>query len=371
MFSFRRHTDKRNGLNIDTREITLEPADNARLLSLCGPFDDNIKQLERRLGIEINRRDNHFKLTGRPICVTAAADILRSLYVDTAPMRGQIQDIEPEQIHLAIKEARVLEQSAESVPEYGKAVNIKTKRGVIKPRTPNQAQYIANILDHDITFGVGPAGTGKTYLAVAAAVDALGGPGNWLSRWIGERQEIRRILLTRPAVEAGEKLGFLPGDLSQKVDPYLRPLYDALFEMLGFEKVEKLIERNVIEVAPLAYMRGRTLNDAFIILDESQNTTIEQMKMFLTRIGFNSKAVITGDVTQIDLPRNTKSGLRHAIEVLADVEEISFNFFHSEDVVRHPVVARIVNAYEAWEEAEQKRKAALAAERKREEQEQK
>ena len=340
MFSFRRHTDKRNGLNIDTREITLEPADNARLLSLCGPFDDNIKQLERRLGIEINRRDNHFKLTGRPICVTAAADILRSLYVDTAPMRGQIQDIEPEQIHLAIKEARVLEQSAESVPEYGKAVNIKTKRGVIKPRTPNQAQYIANILDHDITFGVGPAGTGKTYLAVAAAVDAL------------ERQEIRRILLTRPAVEAGEKLGFLPGDLS-------------------FEKVEKLIERNVIEVAPLAYMRGRTLNDAFIILDESQNTTIEQMKMFLPRIGFNSKAVITGDVTQIDLPRNTKSGLRHAIEVLADVEEISFNFFHSEDVVRHPVVARIVNAYEAWEEAEQKRKAALAAERKREEQEQK
>ncbi len=305
-------------MNIDTREITLEPADNARLLALCGPFDDNIKQLERRLGIEINRRDNHFKLTGRALCVHAAADILRSLYVDTAPMRGQIQDIEPEQIHLAIKEARVLEQSAESVPEYGKAVNIKTKRGVIKPRTPNQAQYIANILDHDITFGVGPAGTGKTYLAVAAAVDAL------------ERQEIRRILLTRPAVEAGEKLGFLPGDLSQKVDPYLRPLYDALFEMLGFEKVEKLIERNVIEVAPLAYMRGRTLNDAFIILDESQNTTIEQMKMFLTRIGFNSKAVITGDITQIDLPRSTKSGLRHAIEVLAEVDEISFNFFHSQ-----------------------------------------
>lgn len=293
---------KRNSLNIDTREISLEPADNARLLSLCGPFDDNIKQLERRLGIEINRRDNHFKLTGRPICVNAAADILRSLYVDTAPMRGEIQILNLNR-STAIKEARVLEQSAESVPDYGKAINIKTKRGVIKPRTPNRAQYIANILDHDITFGVGPAGTGKTYLAVAAAVDAL------------ERQEIRRILLTRPAVEAGEKLGFLPGDLSQKVDPYLRPLYDALFEMLGFEKVEKLIERNVIEVAPLAYMRGRTLNDAFIILDESQNTTIEQMKMFLTRIGFNSKAVITGDVTQIDLPRNTKSGLRHAIEV--------------------------------------------------------
>ena len=245
-------------MNIDTREITLEPADNARLLALCGPFDDNIKQLERRLGIEINRRDNHFKLTGRALCVHAAADILRSLYVDTAPMRGQIQDIEPEQIHLAIKEARVLEQSAESVPEYGKAVNIKTKRGVIKPRTPNQAQYIANILDHDITFGVGPAGTGKTYLAVAAAVDAL------------ERQEIRRILLTRPAVEAGEKLGFLPGDLAEKVNPYLRPLHDALLDMLGPQKMASLQETGIIEVAPLAFMRGRTLNDAFIILDEAQ-----------------------------------------------------------------------------------------------------
>ncbi|MEC7631872.1 MAG: PhoH family protein, partial [Pseudomonadota bacterium] len=206
----------------------------------------------------------------------------------------------------------------------------------------NQAQYVANIVNHDITFGIGPAGTGKTYLAVAAAVDAL------------ERQEIRRILLTRPAVEAGEKLGFLPGDLSQKVDPYLRPLYDALFEMLGFEKVEKLMERNVIEVAPLAYMRGRTLNDAFIILDESQNTTVEQMKMFLTRIGFNSKAVITGDITQVDLPRGAKSGLRHAIEVLSEVDDISFNFFNAEDVVRHPVVARIVRAYEVHD-AEQER----------------
>lgn len=347
-------TLKRNNLNVTTKEIALEPADNQRLLSLCGPFDDNIKQLERRLGIEINRRDNQFKLVGKNLLTQAAADILQRLYVDTAPVRGVIGDIDPEQIHLAIKESRVLEQSAEHVPDYGKVVNIRTKRGVIKPRTPNQAQYVANILDHDITFGVGPAGTGKTYLAVAAAVDAL------------ERQDIRRILLTRPAVEAGEKLGFLPGDLSQKVDPYLRPLYDALFEMLGFERVEKLIERNVIEVAPLAYMRGRTLNDAFIILDESQNTTIEQMKMFLTRIGFNSKAVITGDVTQIDLPKNLKSGLRHAIEVLGDVEEISFNFFHSEDVVRHPVVARIVNAYEAWENAEQKRKDALAEQRKRE-----
>ncbi|WP_194150475.1 PhoH family protein [Ewingella americana] len=344
----------RNSLNVVTQEILLEPEDNQRLLSLCGPFDDNIKQLERRLGVEINRRDNAFKLVGKTLPVNAAVNILRDLYVDTAPLRGEIQDIDPEKIHLAIKESRVLEQTAESVPDYGKSVIIKTKRGMVKPRTPNQAQYVANIFDHDITFGIGPAGTGKTYLAVAAAVDAL------------ERQEVRRILLTRPAVEAGEKLGFLPGDLSQKVDPYLRPLYDALFEMLGFEKVEKLIERNVIEVAPLAYMRGRTLNDAFIILDESQNTSIEQMKMFLTRIGFNSKAVITGDVTQIDLPRHQKSGLRHAIEVLSSVEELSFNFFHSEDVVRHPVVARIVVAYEAWEEEDQKRRDAITEQRRHE-----
>ncbi|XWR70189.1 PhoH-like protein [Providencia manganoxydans] len=343
-------TDKKP-LQIATQEIFLEPADNQRLMSLCGPFDDNIKQLERRLAIEINRRDNRFKLSGKPLNIQAASKILRQLYVETAPIRGVIPDVDPEHIHLAISESRVLEQAADSIPDYGKAVNIKTKRGVIKPRTPNQAQYIANILDHDITFGIGPAGTGKTYLAVAAAVDAL------------ERQEVRRILLTRPAVEAGEKLGFLPGDLSQKVDPYLRPLYDALFEMLGFEKVEKLIERNVIEVAPLAYMRGRTLNDAFIILDESQNTTIEQMKMFLTRIGFNSKAVVTGDITQVDLPRGNKSGLRHAIEVLSDVDDLSFNFFHSEDVVRHPVVAKVVIAYEKWEEQDNKRRQQLREER--------
>ncbi|WP_272520090.1 PhoH family protein [Providencia sp. PROV223] len=343
-------------MQIATQEIFLEPADNQRLMGLCGPFDDNIKQLERRLAIEINRRDNRFKLSGKPLNVQAASKILRQLYVDTAPVRGVIPDIDPENIHLAILDSRVLEQSADSVPDYGKAVNIKTKRGVIKPRTPNQAQYIANILDHDITFGIGPAGTGKTYLAVAAAVDAL------------ERQEVRRILLTRPAVEAGEKLGFLPGDLSQKVDPYLRPLYDALFEMLGFEKVEKLIERNVIEVAPLAYMRGRTLNDAFIILDESQNTTIEQMKMFLTRIGFNSKAVVTGDITQVDLPRGSKSGLRHAIEVLSEVDDLSFNFFHSEDVVRHPVVAKVVMAYEAWEEQDNKRRQQLREEKEQQKQ---
>ncbi|HBO22600.1 MAG TPA: nucleoside triphosphate hydrolase [Providencia sp.] len=342
-------------MQIATQEIFLEPADNQRLMSLCGPFDDNIKQLERRLAIEINRRDNRFKLSGKPLNIQAASKILRQLYVDTAPVRGVTPNITTENIHLAVVDSRVLEQSADSVPDYGKAVNIKTKRGVIKPRTPNQAQYIANILDHDITFGIGPAGTGKTYLAVAAAVDAL------------ERQEVRRIMLTRPAVEAGEKLGFLPGDLSQKVDPYLRPLYDALFEMLGFEKVEKLIERNVIEVAPLAYMRGRTLNDAFIILDESQNTTIEQMKMFLTRIGFNSKAVVTGDITQVDLPRGSKSGLKHAIEVLSDVDDLSFNFFHSEDVVRHPVVAKVVIAYEAWEEQDNKRRQQLREEKEQRE----
>ncbi|PSJ44852.1 nucleoside triphosphate hydrolase [Zobellella endophytica] len=331
--------------NVNNLELELQPADGQRLASLCGPFDDNIKQLERRLGVEINYHNQHFQVVGPAAMVKVTGELLRRLYVETQAVRGQsVPDITPEQVHLAIKESRVLEQgeAADNGYQYGKEVTIKTKRGLIKPRTPNQAQYVAHILSHDITFGIGPAGTGKTYLAVAAAVDAL------------ERQEIRRILLTRPAVEAGEKLGFLPGDLSQKVDPYLRPLYDALFEMLGFERVEKLIERNVIEVAPLAYMRGRTLNDAFIILDESQNTTVEQMKMFLTRIGFNSKAVITGDITQIDLPRNAKSGLRHAIEVLGEVEGLSFNFFRAEDVVRHPVVARIVRAYEAFDE-QQKR----------------
>ncbi|WP_122035755.1 PhoH family protein [Aliivibrio sp. EL58] len=337
-------------------ELTLEPADNQRLSNLCGPFDDNIKHLERRLGVEVNYRGNLFTVVGKPHTVSAAIDILKDLYVETAPVKNQYPDIEPEQIHLAVKESGILEQEKSEVSTipHGKEIFIKTKKGLIKPRTENQAQYVTNIVTHDITFGIGPAGTGKTYLAVAAAVDAL------------ERQEVRRILLTRPAVEAGEKLGFLPGDLSQKVDPYLRPLYDALFDMLGFERVEKLIERSVIEVAPLAYMRGRTLNDAFIILDESQNTTVEQMKMFLTRIGFNSRAVITGDITQIDLPRGAKSGLRHATEVLSEVDEISFNFFIADDVVRHPVVARIVNAYEKWEAKDQKERKLEEIRRKQE-----
>ena len=341
--------------HITTLDLHLEPADAQRLASLCGPFDDNIKQIERRLGVEIVYRHNHFQILGKAIQAQAVFELLKQLYVETQPLRGQkLIDLTPDQVHLAIAGCHALEQ-AQSEPDettgtlpYGKEVNIKTKRGMVKPRTPNQAQYLANVVTHDITFGIGPAGTGKTYLAVAAAVDAL------------ERQEVRRILLTRPAVEAGEKLGFLPGDLSQKVDPYLRPLYDALFEMLGFERVEKLIERQIIEIAPLAYMRGRTLNDAFIILDEGQNTSVEQMKMFLTRIGFNSKAVVTGDITQIDLPRNQKSGLRHAIEVLSGVEGLSFNFFQAGDVVRHPVVARIVQAYESFEEQQRR----LEAERK-------
>jgi phosphate starvation-inducible PhoH-like protein len=296
--------------NLVSSEIVLEPSDHKRLSSLCGPLDDNIKQIERRLGVEITYINNEFKVMGQSQQSSGAA------------------------------EAKCLERA--ETGQYGKEIHIKTKRGVIKPRNPNQSQYVSNIINHDISFGVGPAGTGKTYLAVACAVEAL------------ERQEVRRILLTRPAVEAGEKLGFLPGDLSQKVDPYLRPLYDALFEMLGFEKVEKLIERSVIEVAPLAYMRGRTLNDAFIILDEGQNTTVEQMKMFLTRIGFNSQAVITGDITQVDLPRGVRSGLRHSIEVLKDINDISFNFFSANDVVRHPVVGRIVMAYEEYEGKQEK-----------------
>ena len=331
-------------------KVALEPANIDRIQMLCGPFDDNLKQIERRLSVSIDYNLNEFEITGSISNCNAAKSILQQLYVDTAPIKGQAQDITPTQVNLALVESRILDQNEDDDDDnpytvsYGKEVNIKTKKGVIKPRTPNQAQYVKNIVANDITFGIGPAGSGKTYLAVAAAVDAL------------ERQEVRRILLTRPAVEAGEKLGFLPGDLSQKVDPYLRPLYDALFEMLGFERVEKLMERQVIEIAPLAYMRGRTLNDSFIILDESQNTTIEQMKMFLTRIGFNSKAVVTGDITQIDLPRNVKSGLKHAIEVLNGVEGLSFNFFEAKDIVRHPVVARIVKAYEKNEERERAEK---------------
>ena len=328
-----------NNLSKNTHQIIkLTPVDNSRQANLCGPMDDNLKTIEKRLGVEISYRGHEFKIVGLAHATIAVAKLLTDLYVETATVKGEAKVITDEMVHLAIVGINALEQAPSSNDgHYDKVVTIKTKRGVIKPRNANQQSYVQNVLTNDISFGVGVAGTGKTYLAVACAIEAL------------ERQEVRRILLTRPAVEAGEKLGFLPGDLSQKIDPYLRPLYDALFEMLGFEKVEKLIERNVIEIAPLAYMRGRTLNDAFIILDESQNTSVEQMKMFLTRIGFNSRAVITGDVTQVDLPRGQKSGLRHAIEVLEDISGVSFNFFQSKDVVRHPVVARIVEAYEAHE----------------------
>lgn len=343
--------------------FTLEPQDNTRLQSLCGAFDEHLKLIEKEFNLSIARNNFTFTLKSneenpKPYhekLIQSAVKLIQDLYVETAPIKGKVNELDLEDVHIALQESRMLSQSESTRTESQVySTTIKTKRGVIKPRGENQIQYLHNILTHNISFGIGPAGTGKTFLAVAAAVEAL------------ERQEIRRILLTRPAVEAGEKLGFLPGDLGQKIEPYLRPLYDALFEMLGFERVQKLMERNVIEIAPLAYMRGRTLNDSFIILDESQNTTVEQMKMFLTRIGFNSKAVITGDVTQIDLPRSTKSGLRHAIEVLESVPELSFNYFDSQDIVRHPVVAKVVQAYEAWEIQDEIRRKELAEERKAE-----
>ena len=344
--------------------FTLEPQENDRLQSLCGAFDENIKLIEKEFNLNISRNNFTFTLKSNDEnpkshheqLIDRAAKLIQILYVETAPIKGKVKELDLEDVHIALQENRMLSQEgSESRSEnHVYSTTIKTKRGLIKPRGENQIQYLHNILTHDISFGIGPAGTGKTFLAVAAAVEAL------------ERQEIRRILLTRPAVEAGEKLGFLPGDLGQKIEPYLRPLYDALFEMLGFERVQKLMERNVIEIAPLAYMRGRTLNDSFIILDESQNTTVEQMKMFLTRIGFNSKAVITGDVTQIDLPRSTKSGLRHAMEVLSKVSELSFNYFESKDIVRHPVVAKVVQAYEEWEAQDEIRRQEIAAQRRAE-----
>ncbi len=313
-------------------EVVLEPIDNARLANLCGPLDAHLRQLERRLGVEINNRGNVFRVIGSPAQVELTARIIEDIYKD-----GKDEFITSETIHLYLQEANIDEELDQQVPDD---ISIRTKRGSVRGRTPNQRIYLDNILNHDVNFGIGPAGTGKTWLAVACAVAAL------------EQDRTRRIVLVRPAVEAGEKLGFLPGDLVQKVDPYLRPLYDALYEMLGFELVSKYIERNVIEVAPLAFMRGRTLNESFVILDEAQNTTIEQMKMFLTRIGFASKAVVTGDITQIDLPSDKQSGLRHVIDILKDEEGISFTFFKSKDVVRHPLVARILNAYERRESSE-------------------
>jgi phosphate starvation-inducible PhoH-like protein len=307
-------------------DLELAPADNARLNNLCGPFDQHLRLIERRLGIEISNRGVSFRIIGDEESALAGERVLQELYTAAG---GEV--LSSERVHLHLQQSGIDAPHGDTeLPE----VVIKTKRGLVKARGPMQQAYLHAMLKHDINFGVGPAGTGKTYLAVACAVEAL------------ESDRVRRMVLVRPAVEAGERLGFLPGDLAQKIDPYLRPLYDALFEMFGFEKVNKLIERNVIEVAPLAYMRGRTLNDAFIILDEAQNTTPEQMKMFLTRIGFGSTAVITGDVTQVDLPRGQPSGLRQALEILRDVDGISFTFFSARDVVRHALVQRIVNAYD-------------------------
>ena len=316
------------------RDLVLEPADNDRLANLCGQFDEHLRQIERRLDVEIASRGNCFRVTGRPGAAEAGGDVLLSLFEMTNQER-----LDPERVHMMLQESMM--DSAEtdlSSDSPGSAddevITIQTRRKLIRPRGANQTLYMQRARDHDLAFGVGPAGTGKTYLAVAAAVDAL------------ENEQVRRIVLVRPAVEAGERLGFLPGDLSQKVDPYLRPMYDALYDMIGAERVTRLIERNVIEIAPLAFMRGRSLNESYVLLDEAQNTSIEQMKMFLTRIGFGSRAVVTGDITQIDLPYGQTSGLKNAIEVLQDVEGISFTYFTPKDVVRHELVQRIVEAYE-------------------------
>lgn len=316
--------------------FTPEPQDNTRLANLCGPMDENIRQIEAANNIEITRRGDKFILSGKE--ALKALHLLEQFYtIATAP-------ISVDDIQLALAEQKAINTNLSKGMPAGVLIEaevsspvLKTRRSDLRGRTPMQVDYLKGILEHDITFGVGPAGTGKTYLAVACAVDAL------------ERDAVQRVILTRPAVEAGERLGFLPGDLAQKVDPYLRPLYDALYDLLGFEKTQRLFEKQVIEIAPLAYMRGRTLNNAFVILDEAQNTTPEQMKMFLTRIGFGSKAVVTGDITQIDLPINQKSGLIEAVNILKTVRGIRFIHFSSVDIVRHPLVARIVEAYEKVE----------------------
>ena len=310
--------------------LELEPADTERLANLCGQFDEHLKQIESRLQVDIFCRGNLFTVQGETRQARAASRLLKQLY-----KLSETELLTPEMINLHLQDSGVAEISDEEEgASHPDDITIITKRGAVRGRGPNQKSYLRNIYKYAVNFGIGPAGTGKTYLAVASAVAAL------------QTDNVQRIVLVRPAVEAGERLGFLPGDLAQKVDPYLRPLYDALYEMLGFDHVTRLIDRNVIEVAPLAFMRGRTLNDAFIILDEAQNTTTEQMKMFLTRTGFGSTAVITGDVTQIDLPKNQLSGLKHAVKILKGVEGISFSYFSARDVVRHPMVQRIVRAYD-------------------------
>lgn len=304
-------------------DFTLDANDNTRLANLCGQFDENLRQIERALGVAINNRGYQFQIIGAEPDVARAAALLREMYEES--LRGPLSAAS---IHLYMRS------------EGGEELSVTTRQGVIRARGANQRDYVQKIQTHAVCFGVGPAGTGKTYLAVACAVEAL------------ERERVQRLILVRPAVEAGERLGYLPGDLFQKIDPYLRPLYDALYEMVGVDRVAKLVERNVIELAPLAYMRGRTLSDAFIILDEAQNATVEQMKMFLTRIGHGSTAVITGDVTQVDLPRDKRSGLNHAVEVLKDVDGIGMTFFEARDVLRHPLVQRIITAYSNSDERE-------------------
>jgi len=314
-------------------DLVLEPDDAQRLANLNGPFDSHLRQVELRLGIEIRNRGNRFRLMGPEADIGRGEEVLRALFALAADA-----PLSAEHVHLALVEQGAHPATDAPAPaEEGGEIVVRTKRGVVRGRSERQRDYLRDIASHDLTFGIGPAGTGKTYLAVASAVQAL------------DRDRVRRIVLTRPAVEAGEKLGFLPGDMAQKVDPYLRPLYDALYEMLGFERVARLVERAVIEVAPLAFMRGRTLNESFVILDEAQNTSVEQMKMFLTRIGFGSVAVVTGDVTQIDLPKHQASGLKHAMQVLKDVPAIRFRLFEKKDVVRHPLVQSIVHAYELHE----------------------
>jgi len=305
-------------------EVTLEPIDNQRLARLCGALDANLRQIETALDVEIARRGAHFSVRGERHQAERAARAIEIFY-DRAAHELGIDDVQLGLAEISHKNSMRKEEAKSP---------LQTRRAELHGRTPHQVQYIENILAHDITLGVGPAGTGKTYLAVACAVDAL------------ERDQVKRIVLVRPAVEAGERLGFLPGDLAQKVDPYLRPLYDALYDLAGIERTVKLLERGTIELAPLAYMRGRTLNQSFVILDEAQNTTPEQMKMFLTRIGFGAKAVVNGDVTQIDLGRGQKSGLIEARRILAGVRGIAFTDFTAADVVRHPLVARIIDAYD-------------------------
>ena len=313
----------------ETQEVVLEPLDNTVLANFCGQFDEHLRQIERRLGVNISNRGNRFRIVGPMPASREGANVLRELY-----KLAHSERLDPQRVHMCLQESGMTEDESGAEKEVADVAAVKTRRLSIKPRGAHQRAYITGVRENDLTFGIGPAGTGKTYLAVASAVQAL------------EQEQVRRIVLVRPAVEAGERLGFLPGDLAQKVDPYLRPMYDALYEMLGFDRVAKLVDRNIIEVAPLAFMRGRTLNESFVILDEAQNTTIEQMKMFLTRMGFGSRAVVTGDITQIDLPSKSMSGLKHALRILKDVNGVSFSYFSARDVVRHPMVQHIVEAYD-------------------------